>query len=318
MRPPELVHVVILSGGPRINQLATRIGRSHLMLPLSPGKTILDGWNESIEHAVASVRDERNLTIASRNILVSEKPLENLNKAVGPLGWRFCTDLKSHRGTAGAISDLFGSDLIPAPVSGPGHSEWILVLEATACPAVNMGPFFIPGAREVDGCLGVSELDRLCGCILVRRRVLNSVPSLGFHDLKEQVLSMSGSRRPHLIAPVVASRAIRMVERSSFLEGVAAWSGRRRAPDGVEAGESAASVVEAGAEVSGATLISSVVCKGAVVEPGAIIARSIIGPDVIVPSGRVVSEVLVEKKASARISARWRGGVVMRRGMTHD
>ena len=52
------------------------------------------------------------------------------------------------------------------------------------------------------------------------------------------------------------------------------------------------SIVDGCAEVTGATIIDSIVMEGAKIGPGAIIARSAIGPGATVPGGiRVIDSV---------------------------
>ncbi len=216
-------------------------------------------------------------------------------------------EARAHRGTAGTIADwCVASNLEEKEV------EWILLIEGSASPAVDLSCLAkaISEESEFDVILGISELDRHCGCMLIRRSVFEHVPDLGFFDLKEQLLPVIRETGGRIGGEVIATRALRISDQTSWLQILAAWNARRSSKDGPgsASGERRKpSLIMPGARTEGAEIIGSIILNGAVVEPGAVVARSVIASGVRIPAGTVVTDMLLGTDGGSRLHRR-RGG----------
>jgi len=190
------------------------------------------------------------------------------------------------------------SDVIHGHHDSEDLGEWILIIECSASPNIDIGALF--GATEMPSdpslIFGISDLDRPCGSYLVRREIYDLVPETGFFDFKEQLLSRVISSGLHIEAVPVAKRAYRLDTRQGWLAIVEGWAESRAdkqvfdrtLEEGPWRRRDGACAICPDAVVDDATIISSVVMSGAVVEKGAVVARSIVGPGTRVPAGAVL------------------------------
>ncbi len=283
------IEVVALAGGPRAllaGRLDSRLP-AHLRL-IDDSKTVLGGWSSALHDS--RCRGDVQIHPVAFCLVSQLTPCFGgiLRDAGHPaLQWTAHVDESSNRGPAGVLADL-----IRQPDSC-NNADWLLVLDAAASPAVSVNLLFDKIGDSADCILGASELGRYCGCLLVRRHLLQLVPSVGFCDLREQFLKLLLARGAALSKVTIAPRALRLWGRESWIQAVAAWEqlsrGSReassRALDFRRVGSCA---IDGRAVVKGATIVSSVVMAGAVVRPGALVARSVVGPGVVVPAGEVV------------------------------
>lgn len=286
--------LIILAGGPRLPPIVDAIGWPLASLPISSSSTVLEGWLDVVRRdceETGEVRLERAMMLVSEGTDFGTTP--------GIEGLEITRESRSHRGTAGAVAD----ELMRRPEC---DSDLVLVVELSASPAIRLTGMLRRAARCLDGdsflLLAESRLGRYCGVTACHRRCFDRVPPVGFFDLKEQLLPALRHDGTMIDAELVAERAMRTRTRSEWLRTVEAWStldaSRHDASD-VE-GQAPArpgpvSVIMSGARAEGATVVSSIVMDGAVVEPGAVVARSVIGPGMRVRArSRVVDAVVAD------------------------
>lgn len=290
------VDVVFLAGGPRCSPLESATGWPLFHLPISQELTLLAAWKMNIEQAF--LRGGETPPCSWRVLLsmvrgsTGDLCLDNAKVIYEP---------RSHRGTAGALSD-------DARRAGRKPRD-LLVVELSACPAVQLDGLIASWkSRRAESrtcVIGESSLRRYCGVSLFDRCLFNLVPEVGFFDFKEQLLPALRNAGGVIEAVTVAERARRIRTRTEWIEAVGAWrqfttmsslevdrGWLRPAP--MENG----SVVSSAAVTAGATIVSSIVMDAAVVEPGALVARSVIGPGVRIPAHAQIIDAVVANPAS--------------------
>lgn len=275
---PFAAQVLLLAGGHRIDGLDVDLGIRSWQFPLTDKVTVLDGWRLVAESA--GMDQQPYLILESkrdREIAAAEHSMDD--------HWRLEYDIASHRGTAGAIADLIRHR--PDQIGGP-ENGWILVVESSASPAIDLRPLLHAPDDDDDVAivLGASELDRYCGCMLVRRSAFVDVPEVGFYDLKEQLLPRIREAGCTIKSAVVAKRALKHLALPGWLETIRTW----RDMNGL-AGDP--SVISRTAKVDSAVIDSSIIMENAVVERGAVVARSVVGPVVRVRAGQIVSDTVL-------------------------
>ena len=290
----QKVAVVMLAGGPKPRMICDQVGMSLWDLPLQEDLDVGGAWSQVIQEAGFEQLCQDLLVSASTSNVSSRVSTESL--------WNLQVETRAHRGTAGSIADWCLARKLDRR-----NAEWILLIEGSASPAVDLSPFLpnIRGNCEFDAILGVSELDRHCGCMLVRRSSFERVPTLGFFDLKEQLLPVIRESGGRIGAEVIAERAVRISDQLSWLQTLALWRSTRRGRDPESPFASSdlkESLVMPSATVEGAEIIHSIILDGAVIEPGAVIARSVVAPGVRVSANTIVSDVVlgIDRKSRVR------------------
>lgn len=294
---------ILLSGGPADHGMSAVLGIPLDDLPLCDDCTVSEAWIRVLDEDLANDR----IGTAPRHhlrILAAGDPRATASPDASP--WNEVVEPRSPRGVAGVISDVMRS-WEPADDLG----DWLLVIESSASPCIDVAALFQAAERSPDVCLifGVSHLDRPCGVYLVRRDIYDLVPETGFFDFKEQLIARMVAEGLRIEAVVVAERAIRLDTRQGWLANVDRWAGSNlhqpipRA-DGARAWarREGSSVVHPGSVVDGAVIISSVVMDEAVIEPGATVARSIVGPGVKVPSGAVLVDAVFTQESRTGVA----------------
>ena len=290
---PDKIAVVLLVGGPNLLSISQSIGIQIWELPIERELGFAEAWDRKF--------DEVGIEPISQDVLASVSDRDLPIPVASNSRWRFHVEARAHRGTAGTIADwCVASNLEEKEV------EWIFLIEGSASPAVNLSRLFksISEECEYDVILGISELDRHCGCMLIRRSAFEHVPDLGFFDLKEQLLPVIRESGGRIGGEVIATRALRISDQSSWLQILAAWNARRSSKDGPgsASGERPKpSLIMPGARTEGAEIIGSIILNGAVVEPGAVVARSVIASGVRIPAGTVVTDMLLGTDGGSRL-----------------
>lgn len=276
--------VFVLCGlPPRTSDLAP-LGLPPGLLPLdSAGTTNLDRQFE----AVRPIQGTGDAPISeSRFRVLVEKPFDSSTVGRPELEPSFLTDKDRYRGTGGVLRDaadeldddarilvMTGSEIFEDGLSAAIETVAGVDADVVLCRRANFSP---------------------AGLWSIRARCLRRVSGVGYADFKEQVLADLTDSRDIRVATLARSdrrhHAVR--DLSSYLacladlreEGgpdVIALPGVERAPD--------------------ALIVDSVLLRGAVIEPGAVVARSVIGPGVRVRSGQtVVDEVLTDSEKGSR------------------
>lgn len=275
--------MIFLAGGPRLSAIEKVVGWPPCLLPLGPGTTVLESWNREVDRGVEASKvwhSVRKLVVFSSVPCVRGSSL--------PSGLEVVVEPRAHRGTAGVLRDQFDSGLA---------GDAVLVVETTASPKVDLASMFkhwSARAGKADGCvLGESHLGRYCGVALLSSAVVGLIPPVGFYDLKEQLLPKIRQVGWMLEGVVIAARARRIRTFREWLSVLGDVHSVGRSGFVLQSDPNWGSLVAASAVVRGAKILSSVVMDNAVVEVGAVVARSVIGPGMRVPAGvRVVDSIL--------------------------
>jgi hypothetical protein len=290
--------VLFLAGGLNTGELHRSVGFPVPGLPLDPARSILRVWLELARRLAA----ERHLELTMRVVCSSEADLawyrgEVQRACERAMDVELLLDPRTHRGVAGVVADVT-SDLPP----------WarVLVVEMSTLPPRSLGPLLdAAGAGDRDGVavVGTSLDQRPAGTILLRRRMLEAVPRLGYFDLKEQLIPQLLSRGDRVLGAALGETSVRMMDRRNYLRAVRIWQSR----SGLVAGGSSPQILGHSIVCPGATLhpeatvVDSVVLPGARLGPKAVVARSVIGPLMVIPeSAVIVDSVLADASLPSR------------------
>lgn len=217
-------------------------------------------------------------------------------------GFSVWIDRNQHRGAGGTVRDHF-DDLAADPILGG-----MLIAECST-----FGDFDLPGfVAAIDPASDATVLagpdGSPCGVMHLSLRAIRRIPTIGYFDLKEQLLpaiAAAGGR-----VPVVRSSGapFRISDRRSYLALVDARraGGIPMISDAAQIDASAfiegGSLIGRGAVVKDRAIVSgSVVMPGAVVGAGAVVARSVVPPGARIPAGsRIIDEVFASLASGGR------------------
>jgi hypothetical protein len=258
----------ILIGGLRRSDFEAAVGFRLACLPLSPAETLLEAWvgrlvgaNASEVRIISDQRPDRQLS----------RETDFLRGRFGRTEVRFQREVASHRGTAGVLRDGC------ADLSDEDRVIWI---EPHCLPPADLRPLvesIPPGTVGI----GIAGRDHPAGAYLLPAGVLRQVSKIGYQDFKEQFVPALASLGVRALPVPIASRAIRVHSRESYLEAIAAWSAPSRISVEAEVHPTSriegCSVVMPGARIGAdAVVLDSVVLDNAAVGEGAVVARSVV------------------------------------------
>ena len=278
----DLRAVVLLAGSVRANQLRKATGRSALEMPVGDCRTVLDCWREQL----VTMAEQLNLDNLPVRVMVDQasgmKPGVSQH---GPVQMSIELDPSEFRGTGGLLSDL---------AREYRDDDLILVTHASQL-------LFEPLA-ELSGALAetVSDVSMVCsadgtpsGLMLIRCGCLRDINPVGFVDLNEQALPAIAQAGDVRVVRYDQPTARSLRTLSSYLETLREYHYRHLGPRKVreqvppEPWEKTFGIVENGARVHETAIIhDSVVLAGARVEAHAVLVRSIVCSDVVIPRGR--------------------------------
>ncbi|MEQ8770543.1 MAG: hypothetical protein RIB60_08550 [Phycisphaerales bacterium] len=258
-----------------------------LDLSIAPGETVLEQWLRVLSGVSAPIRVVHGPQIPAPAVPASRSEMIETIR-----------ERDAYRGPAGAIRDVTG-DLHP--------DAWALVIEATRYYSGSIDAVLAAISRDDVDVLVTCNADRTpAGVYAMRRSVLDHVASVGYVDLKEQLLARAraaGDRVRVVEQPDGVSFPLRT--RAELLRA-ASMSGGERGTDRhgsarVLTGERWASVVAADASIdASAVIVESVVMPGARVEANTVVARSIVCPGAHVAADSVVLDQTVRAETPHR------------------
>ena len=288
---------IILAEGLRASSLESLVGVPPLLLPIGPSILLLECWREKLEGYVEA-DSPLEILVASTN------GFQSMDLIASDPRFKRGLDPRPHRGTAGVLSDYLERD-----ASGSEGLDYLLVIERSSCPPCSLGGFMSALGAAPDILIGVSELDRLTGIMAIKPKILNLVPSVGYFDLKEQLVKKAVDVNFKVSASSIMPRSIPINSVASWIEAIrylaypdpAADSDRQFVVEGV-------SCIDPSATVGNAMGRDSIIMEGAVVGDGAVVARSVLCPGAEVASGaRVIDSVIRRAVTSASLERRLRG-----------
>ncbi len=254
-------------------------------LPVSADETILHCW----QSAAAELVEHFHLKELPIRVLLSPNAVEpTLAPADVRTPIQLSRDSEEFRGPGGALADVaaqFPDDALLLAVSG-----YQIPVDPVS---LMVGRLF---SSLQDGAILALEDGQPVTCFLLPCGSLRDVPSIGFVDLKEQVIPrMAESLDIRVVHwPKNGLQSVRT--RQDYLAGLRLiYSLERREGPGSTLGRPHEpwrpifSIVEPGARVAeGVDLLDSVVLRGGVVDEGAVVVRSLVAEGGIVRAGRMV------------------------------
>lgn len=285
---PRLKALVLLGGAVRPSPLGSAIGRSVLDLPMDDNGSILSHW---LQHA-SQVAQQAGIGQLPVRVLVDRNSPEPLSGNSSHFGaFRVERDQSEYRGTGGVLKDL-SKDY--------DDDAFILVANAAQILLDPLGAI----SRTLDqkrADIGlVSHRDGTpSGIMLIHVKALRAIPELGFVDMKEQAMPLIAAK--HDIAVLHRRRPTGMPIRTrqdyilalryhhSFRQNRATLTDPL-----AEDWKPSFSLVEPGALVDTTSrLHDSVMLNGAVVEPGAVLVRSVVCAGGIVRRDKTVIDQMI-------------------------
>ena len=282
------VTAIILVGGPGNSMLRSLVDEPVCVLPIPGHSSLITAWLKTISQldvvsntAILTGREEDRARI-------NQEASSWQSEHVGAVS--LLHDRTEHRGTAGTLLDFLGEF--------PNQND-VLVIEGTTTPPENPHQLF--DARfvsdEVAGVLGRTTTSEPAGMMLLKRRVIDLVPEIGFFDLKEQLLPRVLERGYTILIQPITERTIRLSSPENYFECTKLLGARLKSnrPEGPWIHEKATVHPEAvigvnvmvaeGARVDpGAVLEEAIVLHDAHIGTEALVVRSVVPPGTKVPS----------------------------------
>ncbi|MEC7352945.1 MAG: NDP-sugar synthase [Planctomycetota bacterium] len=269
------VNVVILVGGPGQSSLRDIAGHSVSLLPVPGYRHCLHAWFEIVQrmdpvnkiHVLTGRPDDKRVIGAA----AGEWDAGHL----GQTGVH--ADHNDHRGTAGALRD-FATSL--------NYSSDLLVIEGNRIPPSNPEALFdLEYDREdVIGVLGRDRSFQPSGLFLMKNRILDLIPEIGFFDLKEQLIPRALERGERILVRPTGEGGNRISDRTSYLQGVRELGARAQGPAARGPWIADGSHVHEDADVKTGTLVSEGCRIGAhsVVKDSVLLEGAVIGADCLI------------------------------------
>lgn len=271
----RLKAVVLLSGQLRPSPLMQAVGRSVLDLPIADGRSLLAHWLADVSllarYANIDRLPVRVLVNRAQDQPVSLVPPEHVVTIE--------MDGSELRGTGGVLADITKEYADDDFVLVANAAQLLLEPLPALATTLDNKRADIALVSHVDGTPG--------GLLLIRCATLRKIKSIGFIDLKEQALPTIAKdfdvrvvhcRRPTGLPLRTTADYVGALRR--YHRGLGRLPGSRRGQldPFAEAGGPGFAIVESGAWVhADAYLHDSIVLRGARVEAGATVVRSLVG-----------------------------------------
>ena len=287
--------VIILAGGLRLSPLRSDLKVHELCLPISQNESLLEVWLEVInelEHCnkvVIAVSSQSDATQIQRTLdgINGRKP--NLPKT------QIIVESGRWRGTAGVLRDV---------AQEYAKSEILLAVEGACLPPESLVSIAAACKSETTGAVGITHKADPVGVYVFHRSVMKHVPTIGFFDVKEQLLPQMYAKKLGAHALHISNSFIRLRDRQAYLSAISQYVMQHEKSGASVNGKVYESdnnyrlvdtcVIEPTASVGeGAVLRQSVVLKGAKIGKKAVINESIIGSGIVIPNGLIVSQTIV-------------------------
>jgi NDP-sugar pyrophosphorylase family protein len=280
--------VVLLSGSVRVGQVATRVGRSLLEMPIQQGRTIIEEWADQAAGLAGALESD---SLAVRVLVDHQSRMPAAPPTSASVRFSIERDPQQYRGTGGVLHDIaraYEDEDVLLVANGAQ-----VLLRPLAELAAELA------APDADATIVAHEDGTPSGVVLLRCGVLRKISPAGFVDLKEQALPQIC--RDHRVSVVESATPTGMSMRtlSDYLQALRLHhmnlSNKPIVNDAwAENLKSSFAIVEEGAKVHpGVRIHDGVILAGSTVDPGAVVVRSLICPGVrIRRDQRVVDRVM--------------------------
>jgi hypothetical protein len=280
--------IVLLAGEVRLSKLSRTAKRSRLDLPIRAAHTVADRWIANLAPLrQRSANTPIPLIVATNSV----PPPPRINQS--QTGVTLLHDRNEPRGSGGSLRDLaqdFPPDarLLVASAFMSGAPDWNSILPALARSAADVA--IHTDLRSVPS-----------GIYLIRCRALAEIPTVGFIDLKEQAMPQIAARHDVRVIATDSPPAPQILSLDGYINAARLAISQHDLQPSDPPIPPPFAIVEDGAIVDpSARLHDAVVLAGARVGANAIVARSLIGPDGIVPPrGRAIDR-LVDAPETSR------------------
>lgn len=292
------IHALLLAGSfrtARAQPLARSLGVPLAALPVDAHRSVLAWWIESLR-AMSAVQ---SVTIAISD--AEERAFYERVISDSGLQCDIWVDRNEHRGAGGTVRD-FADDALGSTSVG------IMVAECSTFGDIELNPLLADPVIAAEAAVLMSRERLPFGVLYLSKRAVERIPTVGYFDLKEQLLPALSRSGGKTVAVQATGTPYRIGTLRGYLDLIKA-----RAESGASM-VSQLSTCDHTAEVRGASLISraavigaravvsdAVVMPGARLGEGAIVARAVIPPGASVPAGaRIIDEVFAPLEASGR------------------
>jgi len=287
--------VILLAGGAQPSALVEASGCSVLDLWLTPQRRLLDCWVEALG-SIPGVHDGRT---AMRVISSASSP-PPWPRPVAGVDLAYEQEPKRYRGIAGLLHDVCRAQ---------GWDGHLLIAEAARLAVGDLLPLWQRHVRSgADVTVACDRMGVPAGVYAVRCRCFERVPSIGYTDLKEQLLQSSGLDVRGWALNGWSTMPLRsgddFLRAASLLNGQPlAGPGRSGQLDGragvyTSGGRYGLVMTAGGVEISAsATIIDSVLMPGCVVGANACVVRSVLVGGTRIQEGADIADVVAGPRA---------------------
>ncbi len=288
----KLRGVILLGGSIHSSPLQSATGRPVVDLPVTCKERLLDHWSGQCSSLASFLGRQKlavRLVLSGNSLVPISPPAHNGH----PLNIEFTTetDPVEYRGTGGVLRDH---------TQGYAVDDYILVVNAAQLLHRSLAGLMLLVASKNADAVVVSHADGSPnGCMLIRSGCLQTIPRVGFVDMKEQALPLIARHFHVAVLELEEPAGMSIRTLSDYIE---ALRRHHRRLDGqskpadvyAEDWQVAFSITEEGAFVSdGAHIHDSVVLKGARVSHDAVVVRSLICSGANVRRGQLVVDSVV-------------------------
>ena len=300
----------------RAAPLAAALGIPTAALPIDGKACVLSWWLCELlqrglaDHVSVAIADEADRIFYER--IAAEWGCEQ----------RFSVwvDRAPHRGAGGTVRD-YCDDQSQAELE-----RGILVVECSTFGAFELGHFLGAIEPASEATVLATAAGQPCGVMHLTAKAVSRIPTIGYFDLKEQLLpalAAQGGIVPAIQTPIVPHRISDLRSYLALIAGQAQGAASPASSTSTATSTVSSTVsslvsesaeIQGGANVApdvlvgrgvqvyaGAVVVGSVLMPGAIVGRDAIVARSVIPPGSRVPAGaRVIDEVFASLGDSER------------------
>lgn len=280
--------LVLLGGSVRATEFSQAIGRSVLDLPLDERGSVLNNW---LAHADELAKYAGLASLLTR-VTVNRGAFEPGSASPRYNGlYSVENDSSEYRGTGGILRDL---------AEHYDEQDYILVANAAQ---VLLDPLSAIAAaldrRHADVSLIAHRDGTPSGLMLLRCGALRQISPVGFIDMKEQALPEIASRFDVRAVQTRRTTGLSVRGMSDYLSALRVLHRRGQRQDErnplEEDYSKSFAIVEAGASVDPTAYVhDSVVLRGARLEPGCAVVRTVVCPAAVVTANEQVMDRLVK------------------------
>jgi len=277
--------VVLLGGLVRPTPLSKSIDRSVLDLPIDGQRSVFDLWH----HHLATLAQELHHTqLPVRVAIDRQSVVPRIPHGDSPVAITIERDEIGLRGTGGVLHDLS---------SEHDDKDYILVANAAQVLLQPLAPMVAElSAANADVAMISHAYGIPTSLMLIRCEVLRSIASIGFVDLKEQLLPKITPCRSVRVIHWPHPTGMPIQTLNGYIQSLRAIASDDKPMDTrlKEDWNSTFSIIENGAIVDPSAIVhDSVVLRGSRVDRNAVIIRSVVCQGAVVKRNSTVTDQLV-------------------------